>query len=262
MVITGCLSEIEKQLDWYLSLFKESVLLNNEFAVEFTITSNGRKIIPIDKATLEEMEYRLIDCNLSDRKVFVIDEEIYRLFRVNNKQRNDKVGNFDDSQEMPKVKPIHKTEIKKTKTERHITKATKSEKSGIPNQRIVNEDEIPNTYIKGKTKELNDEYRIEEHLEDSVRLSKPCVFGIKYIDDNLFVLFYRNSVYDRGTDTTFRHYLCQQPGTLVAYIYFKDLDSLRYQFEQFGKKLRHNGHNILSRMQSDQLVHHFAWCWI
>ena len=260
MVITGYLSEIEKQLDWYLSLFKESVLRNNEFAVEFTITSNGRKIILVDKATLEETEYRLIDDK--DRKVFVMDEEIYRLFRANNMQRYDKVGKSNNSQEMPEVKPIHKTESKKTKTERYITKTIKSEKSGIQRQRIGKEDEIPKAYENDKRKSLNDEYRIEEHLEDSVRLSKPCVFGIKYIDDNLFVLYYRNSVYDRGADTTFRHYLCQQPGTLVAYVYFKDLYSLRYQFKQFGKKLRHNGQNILSHMQSDQLVHHFARCWI
>lgn len=109
---------------------------------------------------------------------------------------------------------------------------------------------------------LNDEYCIEDYLEESLRLSKPCVFGIKNVSENVFVLYYRNSVYDKGADTTFRHYLCRQPGVLVAYRYFKELKSLRYQFEKLGKKLRHNGQNLLSREQADYLVHYFTKCWI
>ncbi len=262
MLIKGCLSDIEKQLDWYLKLFEESVLLNNDFIIDITITTNGRKVILVDKTNLKEIESLLTDEKVIGKSVFVMDEEIYSLFRTKEEIKQYRMLDLDNKPILQEIKPYNKTGKGKNKTERKITQTQVVEY----NQK----DDILNVLKKSECSKQNKcaqvnfdaDYRIEDFIEESVRLSKPCVFGIKYLDDNLLTLFYRNSVYDKGSDTTFRHYLCQQPGTLVSYMYFKELSSLRYQFEQFGRKLRHNGQNILSRMQANQLVHYFTKCWL
>ncbi len=262
MVIKGCFSEIEKRLNWYLKLFEESVLLNSDFLLNMTITSNGRNVILVDKNSLEEIKSLVTEEKVIGKNAFVMDEEIYHLFHSQDKRT---IYMTDSTETHPisyKTKTEHKTDKEKDKSETKIAKASDIDdyqKDDIHNVQQENYSARINTNM---SISLTPDYRIQDHLEESVRLSKPCVFGIKYIDDNLFTLFYRNSVYDKGSDTTFRHYLCQQPGTLVSYMYIKELSSLKYQFEQFGRKLRHNGQNILSRVQSDQLVHHFTWCWI
>ena len=262
MVFTGSFSEIDNKLNWYLSLFKESVLLNNDFSIDVTITTNGRKVILIDGNTLEEVKFLFKNVNSEEYNAFVMDEEIYHIF-YNYIVRTPDMNTRSDHISMACNKTDeNKTDIIIPKSDKQNTQIKPRELYDIENKEVTQAREYDKIAKTDKNMNLNSEYRIEEHLEESMRLNKPCVFGIKYVDDNVFVLFYRNSVYDKGSDTTFRHYLCQQPGTLVAYIYFKELNSLRFQFEQFGKKLRHNGQNILSREQSDYLVHYFTKCWI
>jgi len=269
MVINGCFSEIEKRLSWYLGLFKESVLLNNEFTFELTAKTNGRKVILVNKSNLEEMDFSLMNEDDENLDVFLMDEEIYHLFQSGADNVNSTSDDYGHSHKYSEITQSAKTnkqmaqtkgDLSQTEPNLYKTKHTKRIDNGYENvenytgYKCINKAEM----VIGS----NSDYCIEEHLEESLRLNKPCVFGIKYINDNVFALYYRNSVYDKGSDTTFRHYLCKQPGTLVAYRYFKELSSLRYQFEQFGLKLRHNGRNYLSRAQSDQLVHHFTKCWV
>ncbi|MCR5205290.1 MAG: hypothetical protein K6E47_09545 [Lachnospiraceae bacterium] len=254
MLITGSFTDIENNLNRYLRLFKESVLINNDYTAKLTISANGHSFIIVDRTTLKEVDDCLMLEDGRDTDLYVIDEDIYRKLKkgryVAHRLGKKGCGNCG-----------YKTVAENPKT------ATENTKTAISKVCVstATEDKIDMTSVIDTASELpvfNDEYCIEDYVEGSNKLGKPCAFGIKYINNNVFMLYYRKSIYDKGEDTTFRHYLHKQPGTLVAYRYFKELKSLRYQFETLGKKLRHNGQNILSKVQVDYLVHYFTKCWI
>lgn len=254
MLITGSFSEIEKKLNRYMQLFKENVLSNSNYIVDLRISANGHPFIMIDRTTLREVGDNWMSEFGKDTDMFVVDEELYRLLsKVKPTVQELSLCACEDCK--------YKTALNKPKTD--VDKdETATEDIIVHKKQITKESTSVTVASSFNVPILNDEYCIEEHLEESMRLGKPCVFGLKYVSDNVFALYYRKSVYDKGADTTFRHYLCRQPGILVAYRYFKELRSLRYQFEVIGKKLRHNGQNLLSQEQSDRLVHYFTKCWI
>ncbi len=253
MIISGSFTEIENNLNRYLRLFKESVLVNNNYTVKLTISVNGRSFIIVDKNTLREIDNFITIKNEADLDVYVIDEEIYHLLREGRPDVREMIPMSYENCENKTDKEKHKTGVTIAKTAQRDIGVITDEKTKVD---TLDLDSVSPVSV------LGEEYCIEDYLEESARLCKPCAFGVKYINDNIFVLYYRKAIYDKGADTTFRHYLCKQPGTLVAYRYFKELKSLRYQFETLGRKLRHNGQNILSKVQTDYLVHYFTKCWI
>ena len=118
---------------------------------------------------------------------------------------------------------------------------------------------VPANHSNKKVPEGNydDLYIIENHESSCVSQNRPAVMAIKQLGENYYLLFYRRSVYDAGVDTSFRSYLSQQPGVLVAYRYFHFIDNLRSEFGNLGLSLRHNGKNELSKYQADQILHKF-----
>lgn len=99
---------------------------------------------------------------------------------------------------------------------------------------------------------------IEDHISDCMGPNRPAAFAIKQLSNNYYLLFYRKSVYDQGIDTSFRRYLSQQPGTLVAYKYFCNLANLRNEFNKHQLHLRHNGKNELSHYQAVEILKTFS----
>lgn len=102
-----------------------------------------------------------------------------------------------------------------------------------------------------------DLFCIEDHTTNCTNPNRPAAFAIKQLSENYYLLFYRKSVYDLGIDTSFRRYLSQQPGTLVAYKYFCNIANLRLEFNKHHLQLRHNGRNELSHYQVVEILKTF-----
>lgn len=276
MTFSGTVNDIASQFQLFIEILKQNPMLSNSVSLNISFSVQNRQMLLIDRATLREAS--LTDSNAPgpDSNFFLIEEDIYNLFML---QQESAEGATIDAvsvkqpeawetydlatippDESPYFTPILYSEYSTTRKAQTKRKKAKTGRQKRQTEAFLYEsaNEIEDHPCLAS---LSEHYRIEDHLEESVRLEKPCVFGIKYIDDNYFILFYRRSVYEKGTDTTFRHFLCQQPGTLVAYRYFKDLASLRYMFEKQSLKLRHNGSNVLSRAQADQIVEYFTKCW-
>lgn len=277
MTITGTLHDIAQELEQYEEVLRQSPYSGVSVTASISLSAQNKRLLFVDKRTLQELNMEKHYNAEPHPELFLIEEDIYRLFQVSDHSIRPVLAKPENTSEnssesAPEIRsqahnmPVNgissspianspsktQTALKKPKTANDFPKAKSTKIVSLQNDQ--EERAVLTT--------LGEHYVIEDHLEDSVRLEKPCAFAIKYIDQNCFYLYYRRSVYDKGTDTTFRHYLCNQPGELVAYMYFKALGSLRNVFEKHGLKLRHNGKNILSRMQSDEVVDYFTKCWI
>lgn len=153
---------------------------------------------------------------------------------------------------------IPQTVQKKDKTDILYTKAKQEISQDTPVH--AKTDEALTTTRPSYSKQISSDtelFIIENHISDCMEPNRPAAFAIKQLSDNYYLLFYRKSVYDQGIDTSFRRYLSQQPGTLVAYKYFCNLASLRNEFNKHQLQLRHNGKNELSHYQAVEILRTF-----
>lgn len=102
---------------------------------------------------------------------------------------------------------------------------------------------------------LNPElFVIEDHREDCEYLQRPVAFAFKRIEENCFLLYYRKTVYDKGMDTNFRHYLSGQPGELVSYRYLHKVENLKKCLEAAGCRRGRGQAPALSLNQAEKIL--------
>ena len=250
MVIKGDYNQLTNALD-NIKLF----LLNQKtesMTVSISVSIDNKNMILADKQSLEILD--AIWGKVPD-DCFFVDETVYHAFM--GALHANETNTFTN---------IKKTDDKKQKTNDEIEKTGKEiEKTHISLPDDVSEKDIKKGATKGKSNReqkndvaWNDLYIIENHEKDCVDPNRPAAFAIKKQSEDKFLLFYRRSVYDQGIDTNFRNYLNNQSGILVAYIYFKNIESLRAEYRTLGLSLRHNGKNELTIDQCNNLLKDFS----
>lgn len=274
MTITGTIDEVQRLFKEYSELLKHTISVPDSISVNLSLYAQSRQLLVLDRKSLLEVSANSLGPTHSIDDICIIEKDVFDRLCKNKLKYPDHASctssenssdisylnrpavmgtyNLTVGPERAQAKTNHgsaQTPARKTKTKGEFAKTAPRLSPTVP---IV--EEYPQLIT------LNEDYRIEDLQEHSFRREEHCAFGMKLLDENYFCLYYRNSVYDKGSDTTFRHYLLKQPGELIAYMYFKELSSLRFLFETNGRKLRHNGSNILSRSQADQIVHHFSYC--
>jgi len=275
MTISGTIDEVQSLFKEYSDLLKHTISVPDSVSVNLSLYAQNRQLLVLDRRSLLEVSASSLGPTHTPEDICIIEKEIFdRLCQDNPmytvhssassvKNRSDVTGTNNPivkSNNSPVVyngettQPITDCNFAQTAQEKPKTKSADSKTTVVSSPVTLIAEEYDHLMS------LNEDYRIEDLKEDSFKREEHCAFGIKRLDENYFCLYYRKSIYDKGSDTTFRHYLLKQPGELVAYMYFKELGSLRYLFETIERKLRHNGSNILSRPQADQIVHYYSYC--
>ena len=242
--INGNYSELINILDSINRTFSKAE--QPVYHIRLSMELNSDDLLLINKNSLQPLDsypQENVDC-------FAIDKNSF--YRFKNAYENSCFISVNNSNAI------------KTETEREETKTgpydcNKSDHSvpyDVPSYPV---NMVPADHSNRKVPEGNydDLYIIENHESSCVSQNRPAVMAIKQLGENYYLLFYRRSVYDAGVDTSFRSYLSQQPGVLVAYRYFHFIDNLRSEFGNLGLSLRHNGKNELSKYQADQILHKF-----
>ncbi len=274
MTITGTIDEVQDLFAECSELLKQTISVPDSISINISLYSQNRQLIILDRETLQEASAVSLKQAQEAENFYIIEKEIY------DRLLNCSLTDYASPNEMgsqngissailsePSFKPSQRAifapkasqMIEYTSDERNAVKKAKT-KNALPKTDPTISLSAIGAGERSRFTTLNEYYCIEDLLEDSVRSEKKCAFAIKYLDENYFFLYYRSSIYDKGSDTTFRHYLLKQPGELIAYRYFKYLSSLRQLFKDNGLKLRHNGNNILSRSQADEIVRYFTRC--
>lgn len=244
MQLYGTIDEISAKIEEIKTagLFNDTLLLD----IEIYNKENKSSVLIISKETLKPIDLSS-GVSINKDNTFLINEDTYSIF----------MSAYNNSTEKPLIK---KTADKNTKTNdisiktaEQFVKTAQPERAVVKGNKTVmfSEEQIP------REPSENIEFYIEPHDDNCTKDNKPAVFAVKLLSDNYYLLFYRKSVYDPGTDQAFRKYLSEQPGTLVVYKYFHSIDSLRSEYARLGLKLRHNGRNELSRHQLETILSTF-----
>ena len=243
MFINGNLCDIISTLESYKSsfLFNETDI----YHIDISVFKNETKQIAISKNKLTPIEDVDEFYNSStDDTIIWVDKFTYDLLKT--------PASHNPHQE----KPISETTHQKHKTDNTFQKSKHSTKSSeVAKTRSQNK---PTQNVILETIHENNNSLIENHDYNCVKVNRPAVFALKKISENYYLLFYRKSVYDSGTDLAFRKYLNEQPGVLAVYKYIHSIDSLRNELIGLGLRLRHNGKNELSNHQVDKLLNTFS----
>lgn len=234
MTFSGSLERIKQDIDRMLASI--NVATSNSISIDLCFYQNGRELLLINRndphSPVNSISQDLI-CEITDSSFFLIDSEIYNILVHNPTQST--LTETD-------INPQHNIKlVAKSKTKKPITKTAKTSSK----TRRVEESILSFT---------DDLYFIEQYSNDEERLKRPGALAIKQLSTNEYLAFYRGTVYDKGSDTTFRHYLTTQPGTLVAYVYFSKVTNLRSLFLSNGSPLRKNGNNLLSFTQAKSII--------
>lgn len=245
MIFKGTLSEIKEEIVSVLDSL--TIQKRNSFAVSLSFSEDEREIIFFDKQTPRIPIYssEQLSSAAQSGNLCSIDKEIYIILTNPStpKSMEPKTGPASiPNVSEPNLSPVVHTKTIKNKTK---TESQKPKTIARKNETRKPEKNIPID---------STENYIQSYISDEARAKSPCAIGIKRVQDNIYYAYYRSSIYDKGADTTFRHYLVQQPGELVAYIYFRKVENLRRLFESLGKKLRKNGNNCLSYNQVESII--------
>lgn len=231
MTFSGPLEKVKQDIDRLLESI--NVATSNSISIDLCFSQNGRELLLINRNNpynpVNNISQNLI-YETPTNSFFLIDSEIYNIL-IQKSTLTETAKN-----------PEHNTELAvNSKTKKVITKTTK---------------ETTKTKRAGEFQPSYDDglFFIEQYSTDEERLKRPGALAIKQLSTNEFLAFYRGTVYDKGSDTTFRHYLTTQPGTLVAYVYFSKVANLRSLFLSNGSALRKNGNNLLSFAQVKSIL--------
>lgn len=229
ILISGTRKTKEEYFSKFLSCLDNDFPFG-EYELSIEVICKKRPVLFLDKTTLLPISGSFNE-TATLAEAFFIDEELYSIL----------------TQE---TKPVN------AKTEPGFTKTTPQKREIETNsRRNENRREAASSVVQSTSPHYSKElYVIESHKEDCESASRPCVLAIKEISNNVLTLFYRRSVFDKGTDTSFRHYLINQPGELVSYRYFNKIESLKDLYSELNLPLRHNGSNYLSKSQCDYIL--------
>ena len=250
MLFQGDLDDLILILEKYKSsIFGKE---NFSFSINLEVYRNNYPLIALSKKDLTPLNTfpQSLDENTYE-SIVLVDKFTYDLL------------NSSVSEHKPPNNPFSETDIQKIQTEgleietEKPTALQKKQRRVVKRQKtVVFEKSHPAQSI-SETATCSDGL-IENHDYDCTKVNKPAVFAIKKLNENYFLLFYRKSVYDSGTDIAFRKYLNDQPGTLFVYKYIHSIDNLRSEYNELGLKLRHNGQNMLSAHQVQELISSFS----
>lgn len=234
MTFSGPIEKIKQDIGKMLESI--NVATSNSISIDLCFYQNGRELLLINRDNphnpVNNISQNLIP-EISDNTLFLIDSEIYSILvngrapSVLTKTAKTSMHNIESAANSKTKKAITKTAKETTKTKRV--------------------GESPLSYDDGL-------FFIEQYSTDAERLKRPGALAIKQLSTNEYLAFYRGTVYDKGSDTTFRHYLTTQPGTLVGYVYFSKVANLRSLFLSNGSALRKNGNNLLSFSQAKSII--------
>lgn len=232
MIITGTFFEIKKKINCLLNSIEDT--FPYELNVNISFSYNNREIVLFSKTN---PHIPCTDISKLDKtsSLYLIDKDTYNLLVAS---QNSLTVPMISSQEQKKTQNT-KTESIKSKTEEESPKTYTLQPQY---KSIDNFSNIPNNFI------------IEEFVSDQECSIRPCALAIKKIGCNEYLAFYRSSIYNKGADTTFRHYLAGQPGTLVAYIFFMKISNLKDLFSSMKLSLHKNGKNWLSLEQAKHIM--------
>ena len=229
-----------------LEEYKSTNLFNktDTYHIDISVLKNESKQIAISKNKLTPIEdiYEFNNSN-NDDSIIWVDKFTYDLLKTPSNQDSSHIKSFFETSPQKQ-----KTDTKSQKT----TNSRRSEKKSTDKPVKTIQTIPPETILK------NHSNLIENHDYDCVKVNRPAAFAIKRINENYYLLYYRKSVYDSGTDLAFRKYLNEQPGVLAVYKYLHSIDNLRNELNELGLKLRHNGKNELSDYQVDKLLDTFS----
>lgn len=235
MIITGTFSEIKEKIDCFFNSIEDT--FPYPLNVDISFSYNDREIVLFSKAN---PHIPCTDISNLDKtsSLYLIDKDTYNLL-VGSPNSLDAHMISSPYSLKQKKKQNAKTESSKSKTEEE-SKKTYTLQAQYKN--IDNFSNISNNFI------------IEEFISDQECSKRPCALAIKQIGSNEYLAFYRSSIYNKGADTTFRHYLAGQPGTLVAYTFFMKISNLKDLFSSMKLSLHKNGKNWLSLQQAEHIM--------
>lgn len=253
MKYSGTLSEIQKKIKDTLDCMNN--ITHENIEVVLSISRNGKELVMIDKTEPLHPITDILQLTeaISSNNIYILEKEIYSILtkqQFPSYSKNSLSPTTLFKQDLEETEDNNKpiSTNYKTGSEKNKTVIT-LQKTNTPQEQTSKRLERSN-----KTTAVTNEFIIEQYISDDEQIKKPCVIGIKRIENNLYYAYYRSSVYDKGSDTNFRHYLASQPGNLAAYIYFRKIENLRELFSSLGKRLRKNGNNCLSLSQVSQIV--------
>lgn len=250
MILEGSFSDIEAKITKLLKQIE--TVDRSSISIKFAFMHNEQEMVLFCKSnpeTLIESYEQLEGLAESDSPIYMIEKDIYYLLAsASSNHNNSNIPELASPSKSSKPKTSiqnPKTEKSKTKTGISVTKASSAKSVEI--QKESSATTIP-------PESLSNQFVIESYVSDAERAERPCALGIKQIDSNIFVAYYRSTIFDKGADTTFRHYLAYQPGTLVSYTYFHKKANLKDLFKSVGTSLKRNGKNNLSLIQAEQIL--------
>ena len=250
MILEGSFSDITTKITKLLKQIE--TVDRSSLSIKFTFMHNEQEMVLFYKnnpETLIESYEQLEGLAESDNPIYMIDKDIYYLLTSassNHKNSNiPELASRSNSSEPNTSIQNPKTKKPKTKTGISFTRS-----SSAKSVEIQKESSATTT----SPESLSNQFVIESYVSDAERAERPCALGIKQIDSNIFVAYYRSTIFDKGADTTFRHYLAYQPGTLVSYTYFHKKANLKDLFKSVGTSLKRNGKNNLSLIQTEQIL--------
>ena len=232
---------------------------NYSFHINLEIYRDNYPLIALSKKDLTPLDFfpQSLDKNTVE-SIVLVDKFTYDLLNASVYERQSPDSPSSET-DFPKIKTEEikaKTEEIKIETEKPTAPQKKQRRVVTHPKTVVSEIVHPAQFISGNP--TCTDGLIENHDYDCTKVNKPAVFAIKRLSENYFLLFYRKSVYDSGTDVAFRKYLNNQPGSLVVYKYIHSIDNLRNELIGLGLKLRHNGKNELSHYQVEKLLNTFG----
>lgn len=249
MQICGNIKQIKETLDLLLSLLSTRTDLLCTVSLSFFI-NNDEYLLHFQNNYINTLESNIHPSG----EVFLIKKTDYDKIKVSGIP----IPNLISSSSLDEPERNNtKTTTEKNKTKPLYSKTKTSNNLSPLESENCNDNQTTISYQPQNTT-YNELFKIEDHTTDCMKANRPAVFAIKQLSDNYYLLFYRKSVYEHGIDTSFRKYLSQQPGTLVAYKYFCNITNLRSEFSKHKLSLRHNGKNELSHHQVVEMLKTFS----
>lgn len=226
VIISGNKEKIQTQLSLICTALEQQCINLDKCEWDISIKINGHPQVLIDRSSLLPIE-RCASPFIELKESYFIDNEIYSALMGNpiplvlGKPNTKSIKKVEENtSHQPPIHPFTKTEGEFAKKE------ASSPKTAPP---------IPQATLSY--------FESDFILRDENQL---CAYAIKEINDGLYSFYFRSSIYDRGSDTTFRHYIDRRKGNLIVYRYFKSIGSIKMVFGDIGKPLRYNGNNLLS----------------
>ena len=226
VIISGNKENIHAQLSLIYTALEQQCINLDKCELDISIQINGHPQVLIDRSSLLPIG-RCSSPFIELKELYFIDNEVYSSLIGNpiplvlgkpNTKNIKKVE--ENTSHQPPIQPFTKTEGDSTKRE-----ASSPQTAPVLPQATLSYFE--NDFL------LRDENQL-------------CAYAIKALTDGLYSFYFRSSIYDRGSDTTFRHYIDRREGNLIVYRYFKSIGSIKMVFADIGKPLRYNGNNLLS----------------